>query len=213
MTTGYELAYRLGLTPWERAGEGLAPELTRLLEHAEAGRTPPFGAALDIGCGTGGHSIELAQRGWQVTGIDTVSRALDRARTRAPEADLDVRFMAADATRLEETAGSGYRLLFDLGCFHGLKPDQRADYARGASAITEPDATLLMFAFGPGHRGPLPRGASEAELVATFAGWQLTDSEPADTSGMPGPLKSAAPKWYRFTRRASNTSTPPPPAP
>ena len=38
---------------------------------------------LDIGCGTGRHAIELAGRGYQVTGIDLSRNQLVRAREKA----------------------------------------------------------------------------------------------------------------------------------
>jgi SAM-dependent methyltransferase len=200
MSAGYRLAYRLGLTPWEQAGVGFGPQLASLLDREEDGVAAPFGKALDVGCGTGAHAIALAQRGWTVTGVDAVGKALETAREKAAAAAADVRFVEGDATRLEDSVGAEYRFLLDVGCFHGLKPSQCKDYARGASAVTEPGGTLLMFAFGPGRRGPLPRGVDREEIVATFTGWELSDDEAADTAGMPGPLKNSEPRWYRLTR-------------
>jgi 2-polyprenyl-3-methyl-5-hydroxy-6-metoxy-1,4-benzoquinol methylase len=40
---------------------------------------------LDIGCGTGRHSIELTKRGYRVTGIDLSDSQLQRAREKAAE--------------------------------------------------------------------------------------------------------------------------------
>jgi 2-polyprenyl-3-methyl-5-hydroxy-6-metoxy-1,4-benzoquinol methylase len=82
MSLGYQLAYRLGLTPWERAGREAATQFTGLLAREEAERTRPWGHALDLGCGTGMHTIELAERGWQATGLDAVEVAVERARRR-----------------------------------------------------------------------------------------------------------------------------------
>jgi SAM-dependent methyltransferase len=200
MSVGYRLAYRLGLTPWEQAGVGFGPQLASLIDREEAGVAAPHGRALDVGCGTGDHAIDLSRRGWQVTGVDSVPKALVAAREKAATAGADVRFVEGDATRLESSVGTGYRLLLDVGCFHGFKPAQRDSYARGATAVTEPGGTLLMFAFGPGRRGPLPRGVGRDEVRATFSGWELSDDEAADTEGMPGPLKKSAPRWYRLIR-------------
>jgi SAM-dependent methyltransferase len=202
MSTGYRLAYRFGFTPWEQAGVGFGPQLASLLDCGESGLLRPFGKALDVGCGTGDHAIGLARRGWQVTGVDAVAKAVSAAREKATAADVDVRFLEGDATQLEDSVGTGYRFLLDVGCFHGFKPAQRKDYAGGVSAVTEPGGTLLMFAFGPGRRGPLPRGVSKDEIVATFAGWELSEDEAADTAGMPGPLKNSEPRWYRLNRSA-----------
>lgn len=48
-----------------------------------AGLTP--GTALDVGCGTGGDAVWLAEQGWQVTGVDLSRTALDRAAAAAAE--------------------------------------------------------------------------------------------------------------------------------
>ena len=68
------------------------------------------------------------------------------------------------------------------------------------SAVASKDATLLLLAFQPRRRGPLPRGASRADIMTAFTGWAVVADEAADTSGMPGPLKNAAPRWYRLSR-------------
>jgi SAM-dependent methyltransferase len=75
----------------------LAPIADLLLQRA----APAAGeVVLDIGCGCGVTSIELARRvvpGGRVLGVDISVPMLARARERAP-ADLPVDFIAADAT-------------------------------------------------------------------------------------------------------------------
>lgn len=53
-----------------------------LVEQEEEGREPPYGPALDLGTGSGVRGVQLAKRGWQVTGVDIVEKALTRARER-----------------------------------------------------------------------------------------------------------------------------------
>lgn len=55
---------------------------------------------LDIGCGTGRHSIELAKRGYSVTGIDMSESQLSRAAEKAKEAGVKVNFQKCDARKL-----------------------------------------------------------------------------------------------------------------
>jgi 2-polyprenyl-3-methyl-5-hydroxy-6-metoxy-1,4-benzoquinol methylase len=59
----------------------------------------PRGAEiLDIGCGTGRHSIELARRGYRVTGVDLSEGMLAVARQTALEAGVEVQWVKSDAT-------------------------------------------------------------------------------------------------------------------
>jgi SAM-dependent methyltransferase len=200
MSTGYAIAYRLGITPWERAGRGAAEQFSTLLSREEAERTPPYGPALDLGCGTGAHSLQLAERGWRVIGIDSVSTAVRQARDRARDRGDEVRFIEGDVTELrrEEVGEVGFFL--DVGCFHGLKDAQRVAMGERLTAVATRDATLLLLAFRPGRRPFLPHGASRGDIETAFPGWTITDEEPADVTGMPGPLKQTAPRWYRLRR-------------
>lgn len=59
---------------------------------------PPGGSILDIGCGTGRHSIELAKRGYSVTGLDLSSEMLARAAASAKAAGVNVNWIRSDAT-------------------------------------------------------------------------------------------------------------------
>lgn len=51
---------------------------------------------LDLGCGTGGHAIILAQRGYKVTGIDRSPDMLRIARARAQDAEVTIDFHQGD---------------------------------------------------------------------------------------------------------------------
>ncbi|HPM43133.1 MAG TPA: class I SAM-dependent methyltransferase, partial [Candidatus Omnitrophota bacterium] len=55
---------------------------------------------IDIGCGTGRHAIELAKRGYGVTGVDLSENQIKRAREKAREAGLAVDFQTQDARDL-----------------------------------------------------------------------------------------------------------------
>lgn len=201
MARGYQVAYQLGVAPWERAGEAGADQLASLLGREEQERSAPYGKALDLGCGRGSHSVTLARRGWEVTGVDVVPKAIKAARERATAEGVDVNFLVADVTALSPNeVGKGFEFLLDVGCFHGLNDEQRQAMATSVTALAAADATLLLFAFQPGKRGPLPRGADQDKIQSAFTGWTVVDSDGAETAGMPGPLKKAAPRLYRLRR-------------
>jgi SAM-dependent methyltransferase len=82
-----KLRYRGGEDPATEPPFGVA-------EILAAAGTPD--SALDVGCGSGRLTLELARRGAAATGVDTSSNALDRARKRARQAGVDVTFEHAD---------------------------------------------------------------------------------------------------------------------
>jgi 2-polyprenyl-3-methyl-5-hydroxy-6-metoxy-1,4-benzoquinol methylase len=64
-------------------------------------KLPKGAAILDVGCGTGRHSVALARHGFCVTGVDLSEHMLEKARARAAEADTKVTFIQHDAATFE----------------------------------------------------------------------------------------------------------------
>jgi cyclopropane fatty-acyl-phospholipid synthase-like methyltransferase len=200
----YRLAYALGFHPWEDLADHppFADKLLELVAREEEGREAPYGTALDIGTGSAVWGAQLAKRGWNVTGVDIVEKALDRARRRCKQDGVEMRLVQGDITALREAGiGSGFRLLLDTGTFHGLSGAQREAMGRAVSAIAGPDATLVLDCFAPRRRGPLPRGASRADVERAFPGWEITDVEVADTDPDPiARLLKFDERFYRLRR-------------
>ena len=61
--------------------------IQRVIERDMAGTNADL--VLDLGCGTGSMTLELARRGYDMTGVDYSAEMLDRARERAADAGLD----------------------------------------------------------------------------------------------------------------------------
>jgi cyclopropane fatty-acyl-phospholipid synthase-like methyltransferase len=180
----YRLAYALGFHPWEDMAEHppFAEKLLALIAQEEKDREPPYGRALDLGCGSGVWGVRLAQRGWDVTGVDIVDKALERARRRIAESGVEMRVLSGDVTAMSGSeVGGDYRLILDTGTFHGLAAEDRDAMGREVSAVAAPDATVILDCFAPRHRGPLPRGASREDVGRAFPDWTITDAEAADS--------------------------------
>lgn len=200
----YRFAYAIGFHPWEDALDDppFVDKITELFDREERDLQPPYGAALDLGCGSGIWGVQLAKRGWQVTGVDIVAKALSRARERIRDAGVDLRLVHGDVTDLRSAGvGSGFRLLLDTGTFHGLTADQREAMGREIDAVAAPDATVLLLVW-PRRRRPLIRGADRREVEAAFPDWKITDVEPSFFS-LPKPLEIVLrpdEHWYRLRR-------------
>ena len=200
MSLFYKIAYRVGLTPWERMPMlPVAEQVSAMFDREENGRQPPYRPALDLGCGTGIWSVHLAERGWDVTGVDIVPKALHTARERAQKAGVEVQFLEGSVAALRDAGvGSGFRLVLDFGTAHGLTQAQREAVGREVSTVAAADASLVMYAFAPGRRWPLPHGASRRDIEAAYPGWKVIDEEAFDVSGAPRPIRKADPRWYRL---------------
>jgi SAM-dependent methyltransferase len=201
----YQLAYRIGFHPWEDAEdqETFRRTIFENVAQEEARYGAPFGAALDLGTGSGIWAVELGKRGWEVTGVDIVERALDRARERAGSERVDLRLVRADVTNLSDSGlRPGFRLVLDTGTFHGLRRREREAMGREVSAVAADDATVLLLGWTPRRRGPLPRGVSMADVESAFPGWAVQELGPTGFRA-PKPIELLlAPneRWFRLRR-------------
>ena len=206
MSRFYRFAYAVGFTPWEQDVESVAPQLRSLLTREEADRDPPYGSALDLGCGTGRWSVELAQRGWDVTGIDLIPKAVLGARRCAEEAGVEARFVEGSVTALRAAdVGTGFRLFLDVECFNHLSDEQRATVGEEVDAVAGPDVAIVLLVWARARRGPAPPGATSGDVETAFVGWQIVNDEPYQGK-LPRPLRGISPRWYRLVR--SKTSSP-----
>ena len=79
---------------------------------------------LDIGCGTGRHSIELAKRGYNITGIDLSDSQLARAREKAEKQGLKIDFRRCDARGLPFNKEFDLVIMLCEGAFPLMETDE-----------------------------------------------------------------------------------------
>jgi len=79
---------------------------------------------LDIGCGTGRHTIELAKRGYAVTGIDLSESLLAKASNTAKEFGLEVNFIQKDARDFNFNESFGLAIMICEGAFPLMETDE-----------------------------------------------------------------------------------------
>lgn len=118
----------------------------------------PQGRALDVGCGEGGDALWLAERGWQVLGIDVSRIALDRAaghaRTAGPEVSARLTWEQRDLLTWVP-AVSTYDLV-SVPFLH-LPPATRVPVYAGLADAVAPGGMFLVVAHHPSDIGVVPR--------------------------------------------------------
>jgi len=70
---------------------------------------------LDIGCSGGLHALELAKRGYSITGMDVEMSAIQLARRRSADMALKADFIAADLEKDDLTWLGSFDLVYSLG--------------------------------------------------------------------------------------------------
>lgn len=79
---------------------------------------------LDVGCGTGRHSIELTKRGYSVTGIDLSDSMLAKAKEKAEKQNLKIDFLKQDARNLPFENEFDVAIMLCEGAFPLMETDE-----------------------------------------------------------------------------------------
>jgi ubiquinone/menaquinone biosynthesis C-methylase UbiE len=191
-------SFYAGKAPWD-IGKPQAP----FVAVADQVSSP----ILDAGCGTGDIARFLAARGHQVTGIDFVEEAIQRARRKAAERGLSGEFLVKDATKLGDW-DERFASVIDCGLFHVFSDEDRRRYVQGLARVIEPGGRLFLMCFSdeePGSDGP--RRIAKQELYDAFAdGWQVESIQPARFEVNPEftgfTFSEGGPKaWFAVVRR------------
>jgi 2-polyprenyl-3-methyl-5-hydroxy-6-metoxy-1,4-benzoquinol methylase len=144
---------------WERFFDGHAPqymdnpftgntveEVTFLLDEF---KLPPGSWILDVGCGTGRHAVELAKRGYQITGVDISAGMLAQAQETAAETGVTIEWMQADATQFSTTRPYDAAICLCEGAFGLLNTgeapgDHDLRILRRTRAALQPGGRLVL---------------------------------------------------------------------
>lgn len=100
---------------------------------------------LDIGCGTGRHSIELTKRGYKITGIDLSESMLKRAREKASQQGLVIDFQKHDARNLPFNGEFDLAIMLCEGSFPLMETDEMNYQILQSAAKSLNDKGKLIF--------------------------------------------------------------------
>lgn len=199
----FDDAYKTGSAPWV-----IGEPQPAIVELQRAGRI--HSKVLDVGCGTGEHTILLTRLGYDVLGIDFAPNAVEQARANAAKRGVDARFEVADAMNLG--AEPRYDTIVDSALFHIFDDTDRAKYVASLHAACRPGALVHVLALSDAGRGFGPQ-VSETDIRDAFDdGWVLEALDTtvyrgvvgeahAETLGLPVGARVDEPAWLARTRR------------
>ena len=182
----FRLMY-LGNPPWE---SGISPpELIEFIENHPPGR------ALDLGCGTATNVITLAQHGWQASGIDYIAKPIRIGKRKARQAEVDIDLRVGDVTDLK-ILGTGYDLVLDMGCYHGIPNSKRVTYRDNLAEIMNLGGTFLLYGMTPTDPNTFP-GIHAPDVEGFMEVLELEHRQD-------GTDRQRISAWFKFKKPASD---------
>jgi ubiquinone/menaquinone biosynthesis C-methylase UbiE len=167
MTAFFNEAYR-GSPPWD-----IGRPQAEFVRVAQEGGIRD--RVLDVGCGTGENAIFFASLASEVWGVDLAPLAIQKARAKALERKVRVRFEVGDALRLERLKRR-FDTVTDSGLFHTFSDEERKEFAKSLGRVLGGSGTYFMLCFSdrePADWGG-PRRVSRDEIIESFGhGWKV----------------------------------------
>lgn len=116
-----------------------------LVELVDKGIIKP-GKTLDLCCGAGTNTVYLAKKGFQVTGIDISSKAIEYAEEKAKEANVKIKILVQNFLKLPFD-DEEFDFVFDMGCFHHVEIRDRSIFIKGVHRVLKKGGLYLMVCF------------------------------------------------------------------
>lgn len=124
------------------------PQLVAEAAALDSGSPQAPKRALDVGCGEGADSVWLAGQGWQVTGVDISTVALQRASAHAADLELPGSVVWEHHDLLDWTPPTASFDLVSAQFMHLPRPDREKLFAALADAVA-PGGSLLIVGHAP----------------------------------------------------------------
>ena len=151
------------------------------------------GKVLDVGCGTGEHTMLLTRHGYDVLGIDFAPEAVEQARRTAE-------------------AKARYDTILDSALFHIFDDTDRPKYVASLHNACRPGGVVHVLALSDAGRGFGPEVSGETIRDAFADGWELEELAPttyrgvvtevhAEAIGLPIGSRVDEPAWLARARR------------
>lgn len=191
-------AYAAGQPPWDTG----QPEPV-LIDFLASGVVTPC-PVLEIGAGTGTNAIWMAERGFNVLGVDISPLAIERAQAKMAERALRCRFTEWDILVAPPPDGP-FQFVFDRGCFHVFdEPEERQRFATQVAAALAPGGlwlSLIGSTEGPPCEVGPPRRSVREVALAIEPALEIVELRSAEFHGH-------AKAWFCLSRRRTVPAKP-----
>lgn len=139
------------------------PILVKLVEEGLITK----GKTLDLCCGAGTNMIYLAQKGFEVTGIDVSKTAIKYAKAKAEQTKAQINFVIESFVDLS-FRDEEFDFVFDMGCFHHVEIEDRPTFIKGIYRVLKKGSDYLLTCFSY-KNGKAWNHFTEKQLISLFS--------------------------------------------
>ncbi len=177
------------------------PEILRNI--VDTGMVKPC-QVLELGCGIGHYVIYLASKGFDATGIDISTTAIQMAMENASQKDANCSFISTDAIGEMPEVTDTFDFIYDYELLHHIFPEDREKYFSNVSRFLNPGGHYLSVCFsedslqfggvGKYRKTPIDTElyfSSESELELLFKQFfEIIDLKTVEIAGKYAPHKA-----------------------
>ena len=139
-----------------------------LVEFVEKGLIKK-GKTLDICCGAGTNTVYLAEKGFEVTGIDISSKAIEYAKKKAQKANVKINFVMQNFVNLP-FGSEEFDFVFDMGCFHHVEIEDRPKFIKGVHSVLKKGGNYMLTCFSC-KNGPAWNHFTRKQIIDLFSNY------------------------------------------
>ena len=138
----YRFQKKKGMPGWD-SEEQLKKNITALEEIFSRDEIPKEGKLLELGCGAGNASIWLAEKGYEIHGIDISPTAIQWAKEKADNENITASFTEGSVLDLDYQDNT-FDIVMDGHCFHCIIGDDRNTFLEEAGRVLKPGGILMI---------------------------------------------------------------------
>jgi 2-polyprenyl-3-methyl-5-hydroxy-6-metoxy-1,4-benzoquinol methylase len=102
---------------------------------------------IEFGCGAGNYVVYLADKGFDLTGVDISSKAVDIAKNSAKENGVSCKFFVCDVLSDMTELPDNYDFVYDWELLHHIFPEDREKYISNVYRLLKPEGLYLSVFF------------------------------------------------------------------
>jgi 2-polyprenyl-3-methyl-5-hydroxy-6-metoxy-1,4-benzoquinol methylase len=102
---------------------------------------------IELGCGAGNYVIYLAKKGFDITGVDISSKAVDIANNSATENGVSCNFFVCDVLNDMTELTDNYDFVYDWELLHHIFPEDREKYINNVYRLLKPEGLYFSVSF------------------------------------------------------------------